>query len=557
MTKTENIQTKFWLDFLLSTITALLFCFLFLYINAFISVQLRQISSVIARFFLKMMNFSVTRSGTLLTISGMQFDVAPACSGSGFITMLTAVGIILCGIRSGMTLTKKIFCIAMTVPVAVFANALRVALLTGGSYLVQEQITAGVLHTLIGLLSFVFAILMFFLLSEAVTEIKFAAKKTADLNKIFLFTLGLLLLFVYLPFFISCMFEWKGGAFSREDSYAFIYVIAGGSAFLISWYRQPNDYSSGTAGTIIFCLCTAFLILVQQNTSNNYAQGISMLVTLFSLALIFKGRKFALAITPLLIVVLLGYPKVSETINHMFGFSGYVYSMLLRLFPAIMLIALSRILYILTPEKAPIVTPRPYLFIPVLVLALTAFGFQVVKTTAHPAGKRLPISISFLYGDWEGRDIPLSNTEKQFFGNQTVINRIYHNGSDSVGLLLISSAAGRRKIHTPEYCQTGAGWKILKRSHVSLLLGDNKESVRAVKLLMGNQAYPGLRTFVYWFSDGKKTFPEYPGVIFQDTLNALKGEKTNWFLYALWTDNNEITLNQFFSVFKPLTMLKQ
>lgn len=550
MTTTKNSRDNFFLELLLSMVPAILFCLVFLYINDFISVPLRQISSALAAFFLKIMNFSVVRTGTLLTISGMKFDVVPACSGSGFITVLTVMGIIWCGIRSGMTLMNRVSCMVLAIPVAVLANGLRVAVLTGGGFMLQREISQDILHSLIGLLAFIFSMMLFFLLTEAFVSLKPSEKKPINLKRIFIVTLGILLFFIYLPFFFSCFFDWRGGDFNQQSSYAWLYVIAGGMTTIVFWQRQPEDYGRFGMGAFLFCLSTAILILFQQNGINNYVQGISLLVTVFSLALMFKGKGFAISIIPLLLIILSGYPKVSGAINHLLGLSGYIHSMLIRLFLAVMLFISFRSLYANLPKTDQAQTIKPKLFIPVLIFALATFVFQAYLTNAHPTGEPVLLKTSYLYKDWDGRDIPLGNTEIQYFKNQRVVNRIYQNGPDTVGLLIVSSSVGRKKIHTPEYCQTGDGWNVLKRSHVSLMLGNGKP-VSAVKLMMKKKGYPRLRTFIYWFSDGEKTYSEYSHVVLHDTLRAFKGKKAHWFLNAVWTDNNEDALNKFLSVFNP------
>ena len=119
-------------------------------LDGFISVPLRELSTWVSYTFLKMGSFPVDKQGTLLSTPRMSFDVIPACSGSTTMRVMIFVGILWAAMQEKMSLSRKILLTLTVIPIAIFANSLRLCALVTGGYMMYKPIE-GTLHDLIGM----------------------------------------------------------------------------------------------------------------------------------------------------------------------------------------------------------------------------------------------------------------------------------------------------------------------------------------------------------------------------------------------------------------------
>lgn len=106
------------------------------------------------------------------------------------------------------------------------------------------------------------------------------------------------------------------------------------------------------------------------------------------------------------------------------------------------------------------------------LLIVSGVGYRVVDarlsrltgSTPIPKGTlaRLPMQI----GEWQGRDVPLSEAVIQATSTDDHINRVYARGSQAVSLFVAYGVRLRDLTpHRPEVCYRGAGWSLQSGTH--------------------------------------------------------------------------------------------
>jgi len=553
MTRTEPERTPVEFDkrqFVVSVALAALFLFLFSIFSDLFSVRLREISSILAAAILKAFTFPVTREGTILSLAEMRFDVVPACSGSNTLQALIAFGILWCGLHPRLGLGKRLAAMLFIVPIALAANGVRVAMLAGAGFLMDRRIEVGFLHNAVGVIGFLAALGGFFLVTELLVRRRSESRRMS-LPEMSLRLSGILLFFVFLPFLMKCLGDWKGNIYNRLDLYGYVFFFSGLAAYIIYWKRRPDDTRFAGTGSLLFITALAPMAYSLIRTPNHYVTGVSFLLVLFALAVTFKGFRFAACTVPFLIVIGLGYPKVTAFLNGVFGLDGINGALVLKTTAALALITAT---WLLTrrPEarQSSGEPPRPAVLFTLVPLAVVCvFAIQVMNIRMQIQPGKLPLRMSYLQGGWVGEDRPLDRQEREFFAGQNVLNRVYQKGENQVGVLVLSSSGDRKKIHPPEYCQTGAGWTIEKKIPFTFQNAAG-EPMEATRLDLVREDLGLHRTMVYWFSDGKNRFPDFPSLVMEDTLKMLSSHRSEWMLLAAWTDQGPEVLSRFLSVMK-------
>ena len=102
---------------------------------AFVATPLRELSSFLAQLVLGVTGFPVTRNGTILSTPNATFDVVPACSGSTTLQVLLFVAIVWCGVHPRLTPARRGAAVLLAVPLAILANAIRVAALVAAGHI--------------------------------------------------------------------------------------------------------------------------------------------------------------------------------------------------------------------------------------------------------------------------------------------------------------------------------------------------------------------------------------------------------------------------------------
>jgi len=531
-----------------SAALAALFLFLFAVFGDLVAVPLREISSVLAAWLLQAFRFPVTREGTILVLSQMRFDVVPACSGSNTLQALIFLGILWCGLHPRLGTGRRLAAMLSIVPVALAANAVRVAVLAGAGFLMDRRIEPGLLHHAVGLLGFLLALAGFLLVTELLAGRR-PETRGMSLPGMSLRLAAILLCFVFLPFLLKCLGDWRGNIYNRLDLHGYVFFFAGLGVYLVQWRRCPDDPRFARAGSVLFAAALAPMAVSLLRAPNSYVTGACLLLALLALAATFKGVVFAARTAPLLIVMGLGYPKSTAFLNGLLGTDGIRAALAVKTGAALALIAASWALA-RRPRRPrpPEGAARPSRMTALVPLAaLCVLAIQALNIRVRPEPGTVPLRLSYVQGGWVGEDRPLERGERAFFAGQTVLSRLYRQGRQQVGLLVLSSSGDRRKIHPPEYCQTGAGWAIRDRGPFTFTRGDGSR-VEATRLELTREDLGLRRTMVYWFSDGENHFPDFPSLVVDDTLKMLSSRRSQWMMLAAWTDQGPEALSGFLSV---------
>jgi len=113
-----------------------------------VTLPLQLFASKAAAYMLLMLGAAVRRSGNILEIGGHQISVAEACSGIRYLLPLVFLSLVI-GYLASSKLWLRIALVATSVPLAIFANAVRVA---GSAW--SPTLAEGTPHALMGLVIF-------------------------------------------------------------------------------------------------------------------------------------------------------------------------------------------------------------------------------------------------------------------------------------------------------------------------------------------------------------------------------------------------------------------
>lgn len=93
-----------------------------------------------------------------------------------------------------------------------------------------------------------------------------------------------------------------------------------------------------------------------------------------------------------------------------------------------------------------------------------------------------------------GRNVPLSDFEKEFFANVGLLKRLYQVDNQHLFITALDGTRNRHKVHDPFYCFRGGGWELDSEERVKLPHGD----AMFLNLKKGDQTQQAM----YWFTDG-------------------------------------------------------
>lgn len=119
---------------------------------------LQLFSSRFAAYFLQLLRIPVLREGNIIYLASCTLEVAEACSGIRSLISLIALGVVY-SYFTQKKLWKRILLTAFTVPIAIIANALRVAGTGLLAHFVSQQVASGFFHYFSGWLVFLVAFL--------------------------------------------------------------------------------------------------------------------------------------------------------------------------------------------------------------------------------------------------------------------------------------------------------------------------------------------------------------------------------------------------------------
>jgi exosortase B len=141
---------------------------------------LKQLISELVETILYWAGYPIARSGVTLSIGPYQLLVADACSGLNSMFSLSSMGLLYLYIMGYRSWARNGVLIASLIPIAFFANVLRVTILVLITYYFGDEVGQGFLHKFAGMLLFIVSMLTLFSLDALLGWVlpKFTKAKT-------------------------------------------------------------------------------------------------------------------------------------------------------------------------------------------------------------------------------------------------------------------------------------------------------------------------------------------------------------------------------------------
>jgi exosortase B len=133
---------------------------------------LKQQVSVLAENILYLLNYPIARSGVVLSIGQYQLLVADACSGLNSIFSLSAMGLFYAYLMQRSGWVHNGILLASIVPIAFFANVVRVILLVLITYYFGDEVGQGFAHKMAGIVLFMAGLISFMVLDWVIQMIR-------------------------------------------------------------------------------------------------------------------------------------------------------------------------------------------------------------------------------------------------------------------------------------------------------------------------------------------------------------------------------------------------
>jgi exosortase B len=129
-----------------------------------LTLPVKQNVSEIATQFLYAAGYPIAHAGVILTIGQYQLQVADACAGLNSMFSLTALGLLYLYLMRRRSLLHNLLIVISLLPVAFFANIVRVIILVLVTYHFGDAAGQGFVHGLSGLVLFLIALTSIFVL---------------------------------------------------------------------------------------------------------------------------------------------------------------------------------------------------------------------------------------------------------------------------------------------------------------------------------------------------------------------------------------------------------
>ena len=133
---------------------------------------LKILVSDIVTWLLAALGYPISQVGVTLYIAQYQLLVEDACAGLNSIISLTAVGLFYIYLMHNASWRYSLLLLAFLLPIAIAANVIRVIILVLLTYYFGNEVAQGYLHDFAGIVTFVSALLLFFLLDQILTPLR-------------------------------------------------------------------------------------------------------------------------------------------------------------------------------------------------------------------------------------------------------------------------------------------------------------------------------------------------------------------------------------------------
>jgi len=137
-----------------------------------ITLPLKVFVSDVVTWLLAAVGYPITQVGVTLYIAQYQLLVEDACAGLNSIISLTAVGLFYIYLLHNASWRYSLLLLAFVLPIAVAANVVRVVILVLITYYLGNEAAQGYLHDFAGIVTFVSALLLIFLLDTILAPVR-------------------------------------------------------------------------------------------------------------------------------------------------------------------------------------------------------------------------------------------------------------------------------------------------------------------------------------------------------------------------------------------------
>jgi exosortase B len=133
---------------------------------------LKILVSDVVTWILSAVGYPIVQVGVTLYIAQYQLLVEDACAGLNSIISLTAVGLFYIYLLHNASWRYALLLFAFLLPIAIAANVVRVIILVLLTYYAGNEVAQGYLHDFAGIVTFVSALLLIFLLDTLLTPVR-------------------------------------------------------------------------------------------------------------------------------------------------------------------------------------------------------------------------------------------------------------------------------------------------------------------------------------------------------------------------------------------------
>ena len=303
------------------------------WINDFIAMPLRVLSTAISKFVVSVCGYDVIREGTSLVVGTFRFNVDLACSGSKTLQQMIAAAILLAGIWGGLSLVQKSLAVLVAIPIALLTNGLRVSgLMLASLYLGHGLPEETFEHQFIGILAFALALLLFWQVCKNVGSIRLPVW-VEGVTRLVIYLL--LLLIIFFPFLYNTGVSWSGSAWNPYNRYAEIFALIALGLFLLRHCRGGDDSmqvrltrTDIVLGLFLTMLGACWAIVVIR-LGFVTVQGAGLVAVLAGCLVLALGLRRFLWEIPVILIMLLSFPRLPLFLSDLLGgYSGYDWGVL-------------------------------------------------------------------------------------------------------------------------------------------------------------------------------------------------------------------------------------
>jgi exosortase B len=137
-----------------------------------VTLPLKMLVSQVVTDVLGALGYPVARDGVTIYVASYQLLVEDACAGLNSLISLSAIGLFYVYMMRGSNVRYSLLLLALVIPIAIAANMVRVALLVLITFYFGSAAAQGYLHNFAGIVTFVSALLLIFLVDKLLTPLR-------------------------------------------------------------------------------------------------------------------------------------------------------------------------------------------------------------------------------------------------------------------------------------------------------------------------------------------------------------------------------------------------